>query len=77
MRFYRAHINAKGEFEVFSDSIEMLSNLVRSVRTEFERLPQNQDYGGLATRQSLILCLGKCSSTVVTLIAHYYLLVQL
>ncbi len=74
MRFYRAYFDARDEFEVFSDSVEMLSGLVGTVRAEFERLSQNQDYGGLATRESLVLCLGKCSWTVVMLIAHCSLL---
>ena len=77
MRFYSAHFNARGEFKVFSDGIEMLSNLVEPVRAEYKGFPQNQVYGGLATRESLVLYLGKCSWTVAKLIVNCFLLVRL
>ena len=72
MRFYSAHLNARGEFKIFSDGIEMLSNLIEPVRAEYKRLSQNQDYSSLATRESVVLCLGKCSWTLTMLIANYY-----
>lgn len=63
VRFYSTQFNAKDELKVFLDGIEMLSNLIEPVRTEFKRLSQNQDYGGLATRESVVLCLGECKWT--------------
>ena len=72
MRFYSAHFNARGEFKGLADGIEMLSNLIRPVRAEYKRFSQNQDYGGLATRESVVLCLGKCSWALTSLIANCY-----
>lgn len=72
MRFYSAHFNARGEFKVFSDGIEMLSNLIEPIRAEHKRLSQNQDCGGLAMRESVVLCLGKCSWTLTMPIANCY-----
>ena len=72
MRFYSAHFNARGEFKVFSDGIEALSSLIEPVCAEYKRLLQNQDYGGLATRESVVLCLGKYSWTLTMLIANCY-----
>ena len=50
----------------------MLRNLIEPVREEYRRLSQNHDYGGLATRESVVLCLGKCNWTLTTLIANCY-----
>ena len=70
MRFYSVHFDARSEFKVFSDCIEMLSNLIEPVRAEYKRLSQNQDYGGLATRGSVVLCLGKCNWTLTMFVAN-------
>ena len=70
MRFSSAHFNAMGEFKIFSDGIEMLSNLIEPVRAEYKRLSQNHDYGGLTTRESVVLCLGKCSWTLTMFVAN-------
>lgn len=69
VRFYSAQFNARTEFKVFSNGIEMLGNLIEPVRAEYKRLSQTQDYGGLATRESIVLCLGKCTWTPTMLIA--------
>ena len=51
----------------------MLSNLMEPVRAEYKRLSQNQEHGGLAMRESVVLCLGKCSWTFTVLVANCYL----
>lgn len=72
MRFYSAHFNARGEFKVFSDGIEMLRNLIEPVRAEYKRISQNQDCSSLAMREGVVLCLGKCGWTLIRLIANCY-----
>ena len=63
IRFCSALFDTRGEPKAYLAGLEMLNNLVEPVRAEYKRLSQNQDYGGLATRESVVLCLGKCSWT--------------
>ena len=71
-RFCSAHFDTMGELQAYLASTEMLRSLVESVRADYKSLSQNQDYGGLATRESVVLCLGKCSWTYAMLVAYCY-----
>ena len=72
IRFCSALFDTRGEITAYLANLKILSDLVKTIRAEHKRLSQNQDFGGLATRESVVLCLGKCSWTYTMLVANCY-----